>query len=125
MKAAPFLFIFLVSMTVLVSCQSKTREIHIRNNIGVPVDVIYIQDAPAFESEWKDYEGKRVGDDDPSTGCELCNLQSGETDLIVHTLADKSRLKIVARTSADRTIVYLEAMTGRELKERDWTVLVQ
>ncbi|MDA1297765.1 MAG: hypothetical protein O3B04_07190 [Chloroflexi bacterium] len=125
MRVASVLLLALLLTTALAACASRTREIYITNDTGEPIDVIHLRKAPGFGSLWHDYEGKQVGDDDPSTGCDLCNLKPGETDYIVQTFADRSRIKIVARSSADRKIIYLEAMTGRELKDRDWSVVIR
>jgi hypothetical protein len=125
MRGLYVLLLALLLTGVLAACMSRTREIYVTNNTDELIDVHFVKDSPAFESIWRDYEGKQVGDDDPSTGCSLCELVPGETDYMVYKFADKSRLKIVARSSADGKIVYLEAMTGRELKERDWIVVVR
>lgn len=125
MRLATFLLLALALSVVLASCFARTREIHVTNDTGEPIDVIYVENAPAFDSLWEDYEGKQVGDDDPSTGCGLCNLKPGETDFLVYTFSDNSRLKIVARSSIDGKIIQLDAITGGELKDRGWTVVVQ
>ena len=125
MRTVTVLILVTLLTGLLTACTSRTREIYITNDTGVPIDVTYLQKSPAFESLWQDYEGKQVGDNSPSTGCALCSLQPNEMDFMVYTFADRSRIKIVARSSADRKIIFLEAMTGRELKDRDWKVVIR